>query len=90
MVDNIALLILSIVFSIGNFTIEELIEKAHKFAYKSLVKEGNYLGSNSTKNPLISYLAVSIRRKDKNKLLSVSLPLIVLEGLKDSIPPLLP
>jgi len=49
-VDDTALLILNIAVLTGNFTVEGLIEKAYKFAYKSLVEERNYLGSNSTKN----------------------------------------
>ncbi len=89
-VDDIALLILSVAVSTGNFTVEGLIEKAHKFAYKSLVEEGNYLGSDSIEDPLIAYIAPLInRRKDKNKLPLISLPLIISKGSKDSIPPLL-
>ena len=84
-VNNIALLIISVVVSTGNFTVEELIEEAHKFTYKSLIKDKNYLGSDSTENLLISYLAVPTKRKDKNKLSPVSLSLIILEGSKDSI-----
>ncbi len=85
-VDDIALLILSIAVVIGNFTVEGLIEKAHKFAYKSLIEEGNYLGSDSTENPLITYIVPPIsKKKDKNKLPLISLPLIISEGSKDSI-----
>jgi len=77
--------------STGNFTVEGLIEEAHKFAYKSLIKAGNYLESDNTKSPLIDYVApVTSRRKDKNKLPSVSSPLIVPEGSKVSVLPLLP
>ncbi len=61
-VDDIALLILSVAVSTGNFTVEGLIEKAHKFAYKSLVEEGNYLGSDSIEDPLIAYIAPLINR----------------------------
>jgi len=38
-IDDIALLILSIAVSIENFTVEELIEKIYRFAYKSLVEK---------------------------------------------------
>ena len=68
-VDDIVLLILSVTVSTGNFTVEGLIEEVHKFAYKSLIEAGNYLGSDSTESPLIDYVALIInRRKDKNKL----------------------
>jgi len=89
-VDDTALLILSIAVSTGNFIVEGLIKEAHKFTYKSLVKEGNYLGSDTINSPLIAYLASPTnRRKDKNKLLPVSLSLIVSEGSKNSVLPLL-
>ncbi len=55
--------------STRNFTVEGLIEEAHRFAYKGLLEKRNYLGSDSTEESLILYLAVLIRRKDKNKLL---------------------
>ena len=84
-----ALLILSISVSTENFTVEGLIEEAYKFAYKSLVEVRNYLGFDSIEEFLISYLAISTKRKDKNKLPSVSLSLIVPKGSKDLIPPLL-
>ena len=89
-VEDITLLILSVSVLTENFTVEGLIKKAYKFIYKSLIKEGNYLGANSTENPLISYLAVPTRRKKKSKLLSVSSSLIVPEESKDSILLLLP
>ena len=74
----------------GNFTVEGLIEEAHKFTYKSLIKVENYLGSDSTESLLIDYvILVTSRRKDKNKLPLISSPLIIPEGSKDSIPPLL-
>jgi len=89
-VNDIALLILSIAVLIENFTVEGLIEEMHKFAYKSLVEERNYLGSDSTKSPLIIYITPPIsRRKDKNKLSLVLSPLIVLEGSRDLVSPLL-
>jgi len=59
-VDNTVLLILSIAVSIGNFTIEGLIEEVHKFAYKSLVEEENYLKSDNTENLLILYQSLRI------------------------------
>src|SRR6266498_2021616 len=71
-VENIVLLILNVAVSTENFIVEGLIEKAYKFVYKSLVEDENYLRFDSTKNPLISYLAISIKRKNKNKLLSIS------------------
>ncbi len=52
-VDDIVLLILNVAVLTENFTIEGLIEKVHKFAYKSLIEAGNYLGSDSTESPLI-------------------------------------
>ncbi len=77
--------------SIGNFIVEELIKEAHKFAYRSFIKAENYLGSDSIESPLINYVVLATnRRKDKNKLSLVSLPLIVPEGSKDSVLPLLP
>ncbi len=82
------LLILSIAISTENFTIKELIKEAHKFIYKSLVEERNYLESDSKEKLLLPYIAVT--KKDKNKLSLISLPLVVLKGSKDSISPLLP
>ncbi len=79
-IDDITLLILNIAVSTGNFTIEGLIEEVYKFTYKSLVKEENYLESNSTENLLLFYLSILTKKKDKNKLLLVSLPLIISEG----------
>ncbi len=90
-VDDTILLILSVAVSTGNFTVEELIKEAYKFAYKSLIEAGNYLGFDSIESPLIDYIAPIIgRKKDKYKLPPVSSPLIVLEGSKDSVLPLLP
>ena len=66
--------------------VKGLIEKAYKFAHKSLVEEGNYLGSDSTESSLIAYItSPTNRRKDKNKLPPVFSPLIVPEGSKDLI-----
>jgi len=73
-----------------NFTVEGLIKEAYKFAYKSLVEDRNYLGSDSIENSLILYLAIPTRRKDKHILPSVSSLLIVPEGSKDSVSLLLP
>ncbi len=89
-IDNIALLILSVTVSTENFIVEELIEKIYKYVYKNLVEKKNYLGSNSTENPLISYLTVPIRRKDKNRLSPVSSSLIVSKGSKNSVSPYYP
>ncbi len=72
-----------------NFTVEGLIEEIYRFTYKSLVEKRNYLRSDNTEEPLISYLTVLIKRKDKNKLPPISSPLIVSEGSKDSILPVL-
>ena len=49
-VDNIALLILSIAVLTGNFTIKGLIEEAYRFAYKNLLEEKNYLNLTVLKN----------------------------------------
>ena len=84
-VDDTALLILNIAVSTRNFSIEGLIEKAYRFVSKSLLEKGNYLGSDSIKELLIPYVVVSSRRKNKNKLPLVSLPLIVSEESKDSV-----
>ena len=88
-IEDTAVLILSIAVLTVNFTSEGLIEEVHKFVYKSLLEARNYLRSDSIKNPLLSYIAVSVGRKDKEKLPPISLPLIVLERSKNSIPSLL-
>ncbi len=83
---NITLLILNIAVSTKNFTVEGLIEKAYKFTYKSILKDRNYLKSNSTENLLLIYILIPIRQKQKKKkLLPISSPLIVSKELKNLI-----
>ncbi len=90
-VDDTALLILSIAVFTENFIVEGLIEEAHRFVYKSLIEAGNYLRSDSIESPLIDYIAFATnRKKDKYKLPLVSSPLIVPEESKDSVSSLLP
>ena len=85
-----ALLILNIIVSTKNFTVEELIKKTHKFIYKNLLENENYLELDSIKNLLLKYILILTGRKNKKKELpSVFLSLIVLEGSKDSILPIL-
>ncbi len=84
--EDITLLILSIIVSIKNFTVEGLIEEIYKFIYKSLLKNKNYLKSDSTENPLLSYIPVLNGRKNKKKkLFLVFLLLIIPEEFTDSV-----
>ncbi len=59
--ENILLLIFNIAVSTKNFTVEGLIKKLYKFAYRSFLENGNYLESNIIENPLILYLAITTK-----------------------------
>ncbi len=50
-----------------NFIIKGLIEETYKFAYKSLLEDRNYLRLDSIKNPLIKYILVLTKSKDKKR-----------------------